>query len=111
MSEPHSETWSGIFAGQPTAPKKIASCRPILLLPVFRHHALVLGVVVVGGEIEVILPQFEAELLRCGLEHAHALGHDLLADAVAGNDGDVIDAIGGRGAIHWVVSSRLTQMQ
>ena len=29
ISEPHSEMWSGIFAGQPTAPKKIASCRPI----------------------------------------------------------------------------------
>ena len=28
-SEPHSEMWSGTFAGQPTAPKKIASCRPI----------------------------------------------------------------------------------
>ena len=29
ISEPHSEMWSGIFAGQPTAPKKIASCSPI----------------------------------------------------------------------------------
>ena len=28
-SEPHSETWSGIVAGQPTAPKKMASCEPI----------------------------------------------------------------------------------
>ena len=25
ISNPHSETWSGTFAGQPTAPKKIAS--------------------------------------------------------------------------------------
>ena len=29
MSEPQSETWSGTAAGQPTAPKKMASCRPI----------------------------------------------------------------------------------
>ena len=29
ISEPQSETWSGIFAGQPTAPKKIASWPPI----------------------------------------------------------------------------------
>ena len=28
--EPHSETWSGMPAGQPTAPKKMASCEPIL---------------------------------------------------------------------------------
>ena len=26
-NDPHSETWSGIFCGQPTAPKKIASLR------------------------------------------------------------------------------------
>ncbi|MNT02829.1 hypothetical protein D3C72_1373390 [compost metagenome] len=28
-SEPHSDTWSGIFSGQPTAPKKMASWPPI----------------------------------------------------------------------------------
>ena len=28
-SEPQSETWSGIVAGQPTAPKRMASCEPI----------------------------------------------------------------------------------
>ncbi len=37
----------------------------------------------------MILAQFEAELLGRGFEHAHAFGHDFLADAVAGNDGDV----------------------
>ena len=42
ISEPHSEMWSGTFSGQPTAPKKIASCAPMLLLPVLRHHAAVL---------------------------------------------------------------------
>ena len=45
----------------------------------------------------MILAQFEAELLGRGFEHAHALGHDLLADAVAGDDGDVVDAVGGHG--------------
>src|SRR6516165_10964354 len=45
----------------------------------------------------MILPQFEAELLGGGLEHAHALGHHLLADAVARDDGDAINAIGGYG--------------
>ena len=29
ISEPHSEMWSGTFSGQPTAPKKIASCPPM----------------------------------------------------------------------------------
>src|ERR1051326_4276991 len=67
------------------------------LLPVLRHHALVLGVVVVGREVEIVLAQLEAEFLRRRLEHPHALGHDLLADAVAGNDGDAVDAVGGHG--------------
>ena len=43
----------------------------------------------------MVLPQLEAELARRRLEHAHALGHDLLADAVAGDDGDAMDAVGG----------------
>ena len=64
-----------------------------LLLPVLRHHALVLLVVVPAGEIEPVLPQLEAEALGGRLEHAHALGHDLLADAVARNDGDAIDPV------------------
>src|ERR1700726_4779513 len=68
-----------------------------LFLPVLRHHALMLGVVVVGGEVEVVLPQFEAEFFGGGFEHAHALRHHLLADAVARNDGDAVDAIGGHG--------------
>jgi hypothetical protein len=69
------------------------------LLPVLRHHALVLGVVIVGGEVEIVLAQLEAEFLRRRFEHPHPLGHDFLADAVAGNDGDAVDAIGGHGSI------------
>ena len=54
-----------------------------------------LGVIVVGREIEIVLAELEAEFLRRRLQHAHALRHDLLADAVAGNDGDAVDAVGG----------------
>ena len=68
-----------------------------LVLPVLRHHALVLVVIVVGREIEIVIAQFEAEFLRRGFEHPHAFRHDLLADAVAGNDGDAINAVGGHG--------------
>ena len=74
-----------------------------LLLPVLRHHAFVLGVVVVGGEVEPVLPHLEAELLRHRLERAHALRHDLLADAVARNDGDTIDAIGRHRTFPWTL--------
>jgi hypothetical protein len=92
------------LAGQPTAPKKIASCRPILSFQ-SRHHPPVLLVIVARGEIEMILPQFKAELLGRGLEDAHALRHHLLADAVARDDGDAIDAIGGLflsgRRVHW----------
>src|SRR6185436_5480874 len=65
-----------------------------LLLPVLRHHAFVLGVIVIRGKVEPVLPHLEAELLAHRLDRAHALGHDLLADAVARNDGDTIDAVG-----------------
>ena len=51
----------------------------------------------------MIVAQLEAEFLRRRLKNAQPLRHYLLADAVAGNDGDAIDAISGHGA----VSSRL----
>src|SRR5262249_7572925 len=66
-----------------------------LVLPVLRHHAAMPLVIIAGGKIEMILPQLEAEPLGGGFEHADALRHHLLADAVARNDGDAIDAIGG----------------
>ena len=53
-----------------------------LRLPVFRHHDAVLGVIVVGGEIEPIELKFEAETLRDLFERADAFRHNLLADAV-----------------------------
>ena len=45
----------------------------------------------------MIQAQFEAEFFRRGFQHAHAFGHDFLADAVAGNDGDAVDAVGVHG--------------
>ena len=66
-----------------------------LLLPVLRHHALMLLVIIVGGEVEIVVAQLEAEFPGRRFEHPHALRHRLLADAVARNDGDAIDAIGG----------------
>ena len=89
----------------------MASWLADLLLPVLRHHALMLFVIIVGGEIEIVVAQFEAEFLGRGFEHPHALRHRLLADAVARNDGDAIDAVGGllavAGGVHGGVSSRL----
>ena len=66
-------------------------------LPVLRHHAAVLFVIVAGGEVEIVELQLEAEFLRRRFEHAHALRHDFLADAVAGNDGDAVNAVGAHG--------------
>ena len=77
-----------------------------LLLPVLRHHAAVLFVVVAAREIEIVEAQLEAELLGRGFEHAHAFRHDLLADAVAGNDCDTMNAVGRHGVKVLVRSGR-----
>ena len=61
-----------------------------LVLPVLRHHAAVLGVVVAGREIEPILPQLETEPLRRRLKHADAFRHDFLSDAIARDDGNAV---------------------
>ncbi len=89
ISEPHSETWSGTVAGQPTAPKKIASKSLSwsnqssgIMRPCFS--------VVVAAPVELAPLEADAELPRRGLERAQAFGHDLLADAVAGNDRDPV---------------------
>jgi hypothetical protein len=49
------------------------------------------------SEIEIVEPQFEAELFGRRFQHAHALGDDLFADAVAGDHGNAVDAVGGHG--------------
>ena len=61
-----------------------------LRLPVLRHHLAVLLVIVPGREIEMIEMHGDAVLFRRRLQHAQALRHHFLADAVAGNDRDPI---------------------
>ena len=61
-----------------------------LLLPVLRHHAAMLFVVLGIGEIEPVEPQCEAITLRRLFQGAHAFRHHFLADAVAGDDGNAI---------------------
>ena len=60
-----------------------------LLDAVFRHHGAgaLVGVAgpVVFGELKS-----EAEPARGRVEYAQRLGHGLLADAIAGNDGDPV---------------------
>src|SRR2546425_8274834 len=60
-----------------------------LLLPVLRHHRAVREVVV-ARPVEVIELQLDLELPRGRVEDAQPLGHDLLADAVAGDHRDPV---------------------
>jgi hypothetical protein len=71
---PQRDVVGHLVAGQPTAPKKMASWPPIFVLPVLRHHAAVLGVVVAGGEVEPVELELEAEALRRGFQHAKPSG-------------------------------------
>jgi hypothetical protein len=57
-------------------------------VPVFGHHAAMLGEVFARREIEMVEMQVNSEALGCDLQHAHAFGHNLLADPVAWNDRD-----------------------
>ena len=80
---------------------------PVVGAPITIETAKTLGaperqlVVAKGGEsmkfgdatVEIALAQLEAETPGCRLQHAHAFGHDLLADAVARNDGDAIHPV------------------
>ena len=66
---------------------------------VFGHHAPVLQAVLAAPGKFVPL-ECDAEFPACGLEHAHALRHDFLADAVAGDDGDPV-------ALHRSFTSRM----
>ncbi len=67
-----------------------------LRLPVVRHHLAVLLVIIVAREVEMIELHGDAMLLGRGLDHAQPLGHDLLADAVAGDDCDAIGLLAHR---------------
>ena len=85
-------TWSGT-PGKPTAPRKIASKWPELIEPVLRHHAAGLRVAA-RTPVEARGIRGEAEFARRSFDHADAFGHDFLADAVAGNDGDLVGLLG-----------------
>ena len=76
-----------------------------LLEPVVRHHLAVLGVVVAAGPLEGGPFDADLEAARGCLHHAYALGHDFLADAVAGDD---CDALLAHGVLlkNWNASSR-----
>src|SRR5262249_36744874 len=52
--------------------------------PLLRHHATVPSVVL-AAPVELVPEETDVEAAASGIEHAHALGHDLLADAVSGN--------------------------
>ena len=92
ISEPQSETWSGTVAGQPTAPKKIASCAAICANQssgIMRPCLRVVVAAPVGNSSQL---ESMPNLRRRGLEHAQAFRNDFLADAVAGNDGNAMRA-------------------
>ncbi len=60
-----------------------------LRLPVLRHHPAMGGVVVAGGEVEMVEGEVDLELAGGRFEDAQTLGHHFLADAVAGDDRDL----------------------
>jgi hypothetical protein len=70
-----------------------------LRLPVVRHHLAGPGVPVAAGPGDGRQLQRDAEALLHGLQHAQGLGHDLLADAVARDDGNAVRARGAHGRI------------
>ena len=61
-----------------------------LRLPVVGQHLAVALEVVPAGKVESVPLQVDAELARSGVEHAQPLGHDLFANAVAGDDGNAV---------------------
>src|SRR6218665_2523360 len=63
-----------------------------LLVPVVGRHLAVLFVVVPTGKVDGIELQRNAEPALRRVEHTQALGHDFLADAVSGNDGNAVFA-------------------
>ena len=89
ISSPHSETWSGT-PGKPTAPRKIASNARSWSSPSSRHHAAGLRVASRSSSRTCVHCEVEAEAPAGRLQHAQALGHDFLADPVAGDDRDPV---------------------
>jgi hypothetical protein len=56
--------------------------------PVVGHHLAVLREVVAARPLDRLPLQLQLEALGCRVEHAHALWHHLLADAIARDGGD-----------------------
>ncbi len=61
-----------------------------LLLPVLRHHAPMLFVIVTSGEVEVVEAKIELVFLGGGLQHTHTLRYDFLANSVSGYYGNPV---------------------
>ncbi|CFW34116.1 Uncharacterised protein [Bordetella pertussis] len=57
--------------------------------PVIGHH-LAVARVVIAAPVEMVPLEIDAETRGGRLQHAQPLGHDFLADAVAGDDGDPV---------------------
>jgi hypothetical protein len=61
-----------------------------LFLPVVGQHLAVLLVIAAVGEVEIVKAQRQAEALGRRAQHAQALGHDFLANAVASDHGNLL---------------------
>ena len=72
---------------------------PDPLFPVFGHHPAVLRIVVAVGKIMPLLLDGEAIARGGGFQHANALGHHFLADAIAGDDGNGVAAVAGHARV------------
>ena len=74
---------------QAHGPEEDGLVLPDLLQPVLGHHPAVLNVVVAAPG-ELVPLELEAELAARRLQHADAFRHHLFADAVAGDDRDLV---------------------
>ena len=76
-------------AGEPDGAEEDRLELPKLVEAVFRHHPAGLRVAL-AAPVECRPLELEAEPAAGGLEDARAFGHDLFADPVAGNYGDLV---------------------
>src|SRR3954470_19667285 len=79
----------GDLRGPPRSAEEDAVVAADLVAPVGRNPPAVL-VVVVAAPVEMIEYERDAEFARGCVEHADAFRHDLFADAVAGDHGDLV---------------------
>src|SRR4029453_42073 len=86
--EPPERDWFGP-AGEAAGSQEDRLESADLIEPVLRHHAAGLGVSL-AVPVERREGALEAEAPPGRLQHAQTLGHHLVADAVAGNHGDLV---------------------